>query len=116
MSNDVIIAFAKSSDRGEHRDKQLLSEREQEIVQLVVQGYTNNHIAEMLFINDLTVKDDLHGIFNKLAVSDRLELALYTIHDRLRGQSCPHHPEEQLSSFSLDGWMRSVWVWLRRKL
>jgi DNA-binding NarL/FixJ family response regulator len=85
MSSDVINAFAKSSDRGEHRDKQLLSEREQEIVQLVVQGYSNNHIAEMLSINDLTVKDDLHGILNKLAVSDRLELALYTIHDRLRG-------------------------------
>ena len=93
MSNDVIIAFAQSSGRGEPRDKVLLSEREQEIVQLVVQGYSNNHIAEMLFINDLTVKDDLHGIFNKLAVSDRLELALYAIHNRLRGQSCPQHPE-----------------------
>jgi DNA-binding NarL/FixJ family response regulator len=84
MTAEVMKAFAKSSDGGgTRRDKPLLSEREKEIVQLVAQGYRNKEIGEKLFISEQTVKNHLHNIFDKLGVSDRLELALYAIHHRL---------------------------------
>jgi two-component system nitrate/nitrite response regulator NarL len=87
MTNEVVEAFKKSSTFGPRRDKPLLSEREREIVQLVAQGYRNREIGEKLFISEQTVKNHLHNIFDKLGVSDRLELALYAIHHRLIDQS-----------------------------
>jgi len=86
MTNEVVEAFKKSSSFGLRRDKPLLSEREREIVQLVAQGYRNREIGEKLFISEQTVKNHLHNIFDKLGVSDRLELALYAIHHRLIDQ------------------------------
>jgi DNA-binding NarL/FixJ family response regulator len=83
MTAELIDAFKKSSDSGARREKPLLSPREREIVQLVAQGFRNREIAEKLFISEQTVKNHLHNIFDKLGVSDRLELALYAIHHRL---------------------------------
>ena len=83
MTAELIDAFKKSSDAGVRREKPLLSPREREIVQLVAQGFRNREIAEKLFISEQTVKNHLHNIFDKLGVSDRLELALYAIHHRL---------------------------------
>ena len=70
------------------RDRSPLSHREREIVALVAQGYKNKEMAEKMFISEQTVKNHLHNIFDKLGVSDRLELALYAIHKGL-------HTEEQ---------------------
>lgn len=60
-----------------------LSQREREIVSLVSQGFKNKEMAERMFISEQTVKNHLHNIFDKLGVSDRLELALYAIHNNL---------------------------------
>jgi len=60
-----------------------LSPREREITALVAQGYKNREMAEKLFIQETSVKNHLHDIFEKLGVSDRLELALYAIHKGL---------------------------------
>jgi two-component system nitrate/nitrite response regulator NarL len=57
-----------------------LSRREREIVVLVTHGYRNKELAEKLSISEQTVKNHMHNIFDKLGVSDRLELALYAIH------------------------------------
>jgi two-component system nitrate/nitrite response regulator NarL len=86
MTAEVIDAFKKSSESGQRREKPLLSDREKEIVQLVAQGFRNREIGEKLFISEQTVKNHLHNIFDKLGVSDRLELALYAIHHRLIDQ------------------------------
>ncbi len=68
---------------GRERDRSPLSQREREIVALVAQGYKNKEMAEKMFISEQTVKNHLHNIFDKLGVSDRLELALYAIHKNL---------------------------------
>ena len=65
------------------RERSPLSTREREIVGLVAQGYKNKEMAEKMFISEQTVKNHLHNIFDKLGVSDRLELALYAIHKGL---------------------------------
>jgi DNA-binding NarL/FixJ family response regulator len=83
MTAEVMKAFSKSAESGGRREKPLLSDREKEIVQLVAQGYRNREIGEKLFISEQTVKNHLHNIFDKLGVSDRLELALYAIHHRI---------------------------------
>ncbi len=87
MTAEVIDAFKKSAEAGMRREKPLLSDREKEIVQLVAQGFRNREIGEKLFISEQTVKNHLHNIFDKLGVSDRLELALYAIHHRLIDQT-----------------------------
>src|SRR5580698_4351721 len=68
---------------GRERERSLLSQREREIVALVAQGFKNKEMAEKMFISEQTVKNHLHNIFDKLGVSDRLELALYAIHNNL---------------------------------
>jgi two-component system nitrate/nitrite response regulator NarL len=65
------------------RERAQLSQREREIIVLIAQGYKNKEIAEKMFITEQTVKNHLHNIFDKLNVSDRLELALYAIHNSL---------------------------------
>ncbi len=79
------MAAAGSSNKG--RERSPLSTREREIVALVAQGYKNKEMAEKMFISEQTVKNHLHNIFDKLGVSDRLELALYAIHKGLHLQS-----------------------------
>src|SRR6202166_2316858 len=71
------------SSGGKGRERSPLSTREREIVALVAQGYKNKEMAEKMFISEQTVKNHLHNIFDKLGVSDRLELALYAIHKGL---------------------------------
>jgi len=74
---------------GKGRERSPLSTREREIVALVAQGYKNKEMAEKMFISEQTVKNHLHNIFDKLGVSDRLELALYAIHKGLHLTSDP---------------------------
>jgi len=87
LDNRMTAEVMKASDAGPRREKPLLSDREKEIVQLVAQGFRNKEIGEKLFISEQTVKNHLHNIFDKLGVSDRLELALYAIHHRLIDQT-----------------------------
>jgi two-component system, NarL family, nitrate/nitrite response regulator NarL len=81
MTAEVLSAFSTADD-APRSGKPLVSDREKEIVQLVVQGFRNREIGVKLFISEQTVKNHLHNIFDKLGVSDRLELALYAIHHR----------------------------------
>jgi DNA-binding NarL/FixJ family response regulator len=64
------------------RERSPLSRREDEIVKFVAQGFKNKEIAEKMFIGEQTVKNHLYNIFDKLDVSDRLELALYFVAGR----------------------------------
>ena len=82
-----ILGGKPGDSTGVSDEKPLLSDREKEIVQLVAQGFRNKEIGEKLFISEQTVKNHLHNIFDKLGVSDRLELALYAIHHRLIDQT-----------------------------
>jgi two-component system, NarL family, nitrate/nitrite response regulator NarL len=81
----VMRQFASPADSAaKDRERSPLSQREREIVVLVAQGFKNKEIAERMFISEQTVKNHLHNIFDKLGVSDRLELALYAIHKNIR--------------------------------
>ncbi len=60
-----------------------LTRRETEVARMVAQGLRNREIAGRMFISEQTVKNHLRAIFEKLQVGDRLELALYAIHNIL---------------------------------
>jgi two-component system nitrate/nitrite response regulator NarL len=54
-----------------------LSEREKEVVKLIGLGYKNKRISSELCISETTVRHHLTSIYDKLGVSDRLELLVY---------------------------------------
>ncbi len=56
-----------------------LTPREQEILKLVAEGYTNKQIAETLFISEKTVERHRANILEKLGMRDRVELTRYAI-------------------------------------
>jgi DNA-binding NarL/FixJ family response regulator len=66
---------------GRGQERSPLSRREVEIVNLVAQGLKNKEMGEKMCISEQTVKNHLHNIFRKLGVCDRLELALYAVHN-----------------------------------
>jgi DNA-binding NarL/FixJ family response regulator len=65
------------------RPVETLTRREKTIISCLVQGWRNREIATHLKITEQTVKNHLRTIFDKVGVSDRLELALYAIHQQL---------------------------------
>lgn len=56
-----------------------LTRREESVVRLVVQGMVNREIAGQLRLSEHTIKNYLFRIFDKLGVSNRVELALYAV-------------------------------------
>ncbi|HWY44550.1 MAG TPA: response regulator transcription factor [Candidatus Sulfotelmatobacter sp.] len=66
----------------EDKGVQLLTKREKELVHLVTEGRTNRDISRELGLSEHTVRNYLFRIFNKLGTSNRLELALYAIHQK----------------------------------
>lgn len=69
------------------RNKYRLTPRELEIIAAVVAGFANKEIAQYFKISEDTVKHHLSNIFDKVGVSSRLELALFTVN-----QSLPFKP------------------------
>ena len=65
------------------RARDRLTPKELRIVSLIVQGYKNKDIALELNNTEQVIKNYLRSIFDKTGVSDRLELALFTIHHRV---------------------------------
>ena len=60
-----------------------LSTRELEVVRCVSMGLRNKEVADKLGVSEATVKNHLTSVYSKLGVSDRLELILYAIHNRM---------------------------------
>jgi DNA-binding NarL/FixJ family response regulator len=56
-----------------------LTPREQEVVKLVAEGYTNKQIAETLVISEKTVERHRANILDKLGMRDRVELTRFAI-------------------------------------
>ena len=60
-----------------------LTGREQEVVKLVAEGYTNKEIAQTLVISEKTVERHRANILEKLGMRDRVELTRYAIRQGL---------------------------------
>jgi DNA-binding NarL/FixJ family response regulator len=82
--NWVIEAYRnQSANPGAAKPKGRLTDKELLIVACVTQGMKNKEIAGEVGTTEQVVKNYLRKVYDKLGVSDRLELALYCIHHRL---------------------------------
>jgi DNA-binding NarL/FixJ family response regulator len=69
------------------RVRDRLTPKELKIVALIVQGCKNKEIAVRLCTTEQVIKNYLRSIYDKTGVSDRLELALFTIHHRMLAEA-----------------------------
>ena len=66
------------------RGNALLTQREEDIVYLVAEGMRNREIAAELKLSEHTIRNYLFRVFEKLGISSRSELILYTLEQRRR--------------------------------
>lgn len=80
----LLDAFVRSkpTEASSYRRRNLLTKREEGVVQLVADGLTNRDISQQLNLSENTVRNYLFRIFNKVGTSNRLELALYSVNQR----------------------------------
>ena len=77
----------KSEDQVGTNVRNRLSPKEINILSLVTKGWKNRAIGVRLETSEQVVKNCLRGMFDKAGVSDRLELALFTIHHRVLAEA-----------------------------
>jgi len=78
-----MAEMLQSTQERPRRPADTLTSRERTIISYLIQGWRNREIGQQLSITEQTVKNHLRSIYDKVGVSDRLELALYAIHQRL---------------------------------
>ncbi len=79
----IVRDLTAIPEQGARKKSYSLTPRELDIISAIVAGYTNKDIAEKFSIAEQTVKHHLGNIFDKLGVSNRLELALFAVNHHL---------------------------------
>ena len=87
MPPDLMLTNSSDDDMVGTRVRDRLTPQEMRIVALIVQGCKNREIAVRLKTTEQVIKNYLRSIYDKTGVSDRLELALFTIHHRVLAQA-----------------------------
>ncbi|MEM1392965.1 MAG: response regulator transcription factor [Cyanobacteria bacterium P01_D01_bin.116] len=77
--------YANGSNNEDMIDPYTLTERELEVLQLIVEGCSNAIIAERLYITVGTVKTHVRNILNKLCADDRTQAAVRALRSGLVG-------------------------------
>lgn len=57
----------------------IITDREKEIIKLIVDGYDNKEISQKLFVAEGTLRNSISVILNKLELKDRTQLAVFAI-------------------------------------
>ena len=83
--SNVTSILAQDAVGARVRDR--LTPKEIQIVALITQGCKNKQIAIQLNTKEQVIKNYLRSIYDKTGVSDRLELALFTIHHRVLAEA-----------------------------
>ena len=82
-----VTMMQSARQRGHAMSATVLTPKEMQIVALIVQGCKNKEIAIQLGTKEQVIKNYLRSIYDKTGVSDRLELALFTIHHRVLAEA-----------------------------
>lgn len=56
-----------------------LTERENEILGLIAEGFTNRGIADQLCISESTVENHIHHIYGKLGITNRAQAVAHAL-------------------------------------
>jgi DNA-binding NarL/FixJ family response regulator len=81
------VTTLQAADTVGTRVRDRLTPKEMQIVALIVQGCKNKDIANQLGTKEQVIKNYLRSIYDKSGVSDRLELALFTIHHHVLAEA-----------------------------
>ena len=81
--SSLVDALRRTAGSAPPAKKFGLTARELEVIGTIVAGYANKDIAQKFGISEQTVKHHLTNIFDKLGVSNRLELALFAVNHHL---------------------------------
>lgn len=81
VENKAKTPNSDLSENKENAGKILLTEREFEVLRLIVDGYSNAEIAEKLFVSIHTAKAHVCNILQKLSVDDRTQAAIKALKD-----------------------------------
>lgn len=76
-----LVKKQESEIKNEQNLLNTLTQREEEVLDLLTQGLTYKVVAKTLFISDTTVKTHVNNIFQKLQVNDRTGAVLYAINN-----------------------------------
>ncbi len=79
VAGKVLSNVAQNMPRQQPPVEISLSEREQEVLQLMTQGLSNADIAGRLFLSEGTVRNYTSAIFSKLNVSDRTQAVILAL-------------------------------------
>ncbi|QLE56807.1 response regulator transcription factor [Nostoc sp. TCL26-01] len=79
------VVNPENTDNVDTIDPYILTERELEVLQLIVEGCSNAVIAERLYITVGTVKTHVRNILNKLCADDRTQAAVRALRSGLVG-------------------------------
>jgi DNA-binding NarL/FixJ family response regulator len=85
LGTNNSAAHPESAENQQNLDLYTLTERELEVLQLIVEGCSNALIAERLFITVGTVKTHVRNILNKLCADDRTQAAVRALRSGLVG-------------------------------
>lgn len=85
MASKILMEFAQQAhrDRGPEGPRSGLTDREKEILQLVINGASNKEIASILCLSESTVKNHLHNILKKLHLHNRVQAAAFALNEGL---------------------------------
>ncbi|NJL36902.1 MAG: response regulator transcription factor [Leptolyngbyaceae cyanobacterium SM1_4_3] len=72
----TVTINALDSEQATILESDPLTKKELEVLELMVQGYTNNQIAQQLYMSLGTAKVHIRSILNKLCASDRTQAAV----------------------------------------
>jgi DNA-binding NarL/FixJ family response regulator len=73
----ITDLITKNMQRGAKTHQDILSRRETDILAMIVEGATNEEIAEKLYISKHTVKTHLYNMYKKINVKSRFQAALW---------------------------------------
>ena len=77
---EVVANYTRTKDeKASDRGYDTLSEREQQVFRLVVQGKTNKQIGDLLFLSPRTVEKHRSAILHKLNLRDAIEMVRFAV-------------------------------------
>ncbi|HWU32259.1 MAG TPA: response regulator transcription factor [Marmoricola sp.] len=83
MTRRLLDRFVRGGGEIDQARLEILTSREQEVLELIGLGHTNQEIAEQLFLSEATVKTHVSRILGKLQLRDRVQAVIFAYQTRL---------------------------------
>jgi two-component system NarL family response regulator len=85
MANKMLEEFGCSSNLAKNSPdyRVPLTKREQQVLELLVEGLSNREIAKRLYLSENTIKKHLTNIMGKFHLNNRVEAAVFAVREKL---------------------------------